>query len=153
VYSLAWQTNNPTPASRAITSLSLPPSRAGSETPEEAINDSVINNPLGSMSSMAVIAEAAVERAREERDNDPASGGRKRQASEDSAQAKEAAKRFKQSFAEADAVGMSQDVTNEAEANGDGKPKKSKRRHVHAFPDVVFEGLVSEDEGRELMGM
>lgn len=156
-YSLPWQANNPAtaPSGRGVTSLSLPPSRAGSETPEEAINDTVINNPLGSMSSMAVIAEAAVERAREERDRTTSNAGRKREHSEESAQSKEAAaKRFKQSFAEADAVGMSQDVMADAgETNGDGKAKKAKRRHVHAFPDVVFEGLVSEEEGRELMGM
>lgn len=46
--------------------MSLPPSRAGSMGPPDIFGPEEIINPLGEMSNMAGLVEAAVERAREE---------------------------------------------------------------------------------------
>lgn len=117
--------------SKANLHMSLPPSRAGSATPEDddILGPEKINAPLESMSNMAGLVEAAVERAREERKD---TGAAQKQAENEDRPTKKA--RF------------GDDVVS-------GKKMKMKKTHVHAYPDVIDEGIVGEREARELMAM
>ena len=87
-----------------------------------------INAPLESMSNMAGLVEAAVERAREERVNPNA----KRQIEGADRPIKKA--RF-------------------GDEPVSGRKMKLRKTHVHAYPDVVDEGIVGEAEAKELFGM
>jgi hypothetical protein len=106
---------------------SLPPSRAGSAGPTDILSPEEIINPLGAMSNMAGLVEAAVKRAREEQ---PGEKPIKKT-------------RFSPPHPAGPAV-----VETQYLAKGD-----STRLHVHAWPDAIAEGLVSEEEGRELFQM
>lgn len=110
--------------------MSLPPSRAGSATPEDddILGPEKINAPLESMSNMAGLVEAAVERAREERVNPNV---------------------MRQNDAERPAKKAR---FGDDPVSGNRRMKK-KMIHVHAYPDVVDEGIVGEAEAKELMGM
>jgi hypothetical protein len=120
----------PTTQTKANLHMSLPPSRAGSATPEDddILGPEKINAPLESMSNMAGLVEAAVERAREERTNPLA----KRQNEVSDRPVKKA--RF-------------------GDDPVSGKKMKMKTTHVHAYPDVVDEGILGEVEAKELMAM
>lgn len=141
--------------------MSLPPSRAGSEGADgDILAADGIMNPLGTMSNMAGLVEAAVERAREENAQRTQSAVAKREAeggAEGSPQQKKA--RFTVSPQASISVGSpSGPVVVEAQGLpqtlAPSKAKaKVKKSHVHAYPDVVDQGYVSEGEARELMAM
>lgn len=147
-----WQVFATPGANPSNQHLSLPPSRAGSETPEDFLAPDDIVGPLGAMSNMAGLVEAAVERAREERSSISSPVGAKRSSlaegdgSTDDRGTKRA--RFGSNIpAVVEAQGLPQTLAPT-------KPKsKVKRTHVHAYPDCVDSGFVSEEEARELMGM
>lgn len=101
--------------------MSLPPSRAVSESPDDILAPEEIINPLGALSNMAGLVEAAVERAKEEQGSP---------------------------------VDLRQRPTQSGPSITENQgPKKRKRVHIHAYPDAVGEGLVSDSEGRELVKM
>lgn len=140
---------------------SLPPSRAGSVGPDDILAPDEIINPLGAMSNMAGLVEAAVERAREEqagRSPSASNAHGKRTAEDlfvtgldtDSPRTVKRA-RFSPETPTGPAIVESQNLPP-ASALAKGKPK-IKRTHIHAYPDAVAEGYITEDEGRELMQM
>lgn len=143
--------------------MSLPPSRVGSVGPDDILAPEEIINPLGAMSNMAGLVEAAVERAREEQQGNapqnPGSTPSKRSANEaetvsgeDAPPSKPAKKaRFSPPPPSGPAVIESQNLPP---TSGPAKGKaKSKTTHIHAYPDAVAEGYVTEEEGREMMQM
>lgn len=122
---------------------SLPPSRSGSEAPEDILGTEEIINPLGSMSKLA---EAAVERAREEETRSEEDLGvtpLKRTHSRDHLGTKKARHGHQRTIVEAQ--GLPQPVLD--------PPKSKKKAHTHSLLDVVDEGIVSEEEARELMAI
>lgn len=148
-----WQTFS-TPGADSEASrrhMSLPPSRAESEDREDMLGPDDIVAPLGAMSNMAGLVEAAVERAREEkaRVEVVASPAGKRDADEERGGILKKAR-----------VSFSSDGPAVVEAQGlpqtlaPAKPKsRVKKTHVHAYPDAVELGIVTEEEGRELMSI
>jgi hypothetical protein len=131
--------------------MSLPPSRAGSEDRDDILGPDDIVAPLGAMSNMAGLVEAAVERAREEkaRGDATASTPGKRDADEERGgiQKKARVSFSSEGPAVVEAQGLPQTLAP-------AKPKsRVKKTHVHAYPDVVELGIVTEDEGRELMSI
>lgn len=148
-----WQTFS-TPGADSEASrrhMSLPPSRAGSEDRDDILGPDDIVAPLGAMSNMAGLVEAAVERAREEkaRGDATASTPGKRDADEERGgiQKKARVSFSSEGPAVVEAQGLPQTLAP-------AKPKsRVKKTHVHAYPDVVELGIVTEDEGRELMSI
>lgn len=137
--------------------ISLPPSRAESVEAEDILGPEHITNPLGAMSSMAGLVEAAEERARDERGTGSTTGdkGSKRKGENEKGEAsgvpiKKA--RFSPTEPSGPVVLETQHLPWKPGPSTKGKGK-SKRKHIHAYPDAVAEGLVSEDEGREMMEM
>lgn len=123
---------------------SLPPSRSGSEAPDDILGTEEIINPLGSMSRLA---EAAVERAREEESREEDGHGvtpLKRSLSREHLGSKKARHGVPRVIVEAQ--GLPQPVSDASKA-------KAKKTHVHSLLDVVDEGIVSEEEARELMAI
>ncbi|CAK9787310.1 hypothetical protein CC85DRAFT_272355 [Cutaneotrichosporon oleaginosum] len=131
--------------------MSLPPSRAGSEDRDDMLGPDDIVAPLGAMSNMAGLVEAAVERAREEKARgDPGSSSAgKRDADEERGGVQ---KKSRVSFSsDGPAVVEAQGLPQTLAA---AKPKsRVKKTHVHAYPDAVELGIVTEEEGRELMSI
>lgn len=160
--------------------LSAIPSPAGSDAEDEdPLAPSQIMAPLGNMSSMAGLAEAAVERARAERLL--SAGGDTKGAVDESKEItlpdasplddSRSAKRARlddhgfaipeqplrpktltsaglQDYPGASLLGAApRPVSTDIVRTSKGKHT---RRHVHAFPDVIALGLVSEQEAREL---
>ncbi|WVQ78323.1 hypothetical protein IAT38_000408 [Cryptococcus sp. DSM 104549] len=171
-------TNPPAAAEPHTRHMSLPPSRAGSVGPPDIFGPEEIINPLGEMSNMAGLVEAAVERAREEQakknaaaadggvapsgsGDTPHDPGMKRPATSMDmerglSEGKKPAKRTK-----FEAMGLGyrtakgptvMDVQNlPPRAVVPGFVPLPTKLHHHAYPDAVSEGYVSEEEGRELM--
>ena len=110
-------------------SPSLPPSRAVSVGPDDVLGAD-ISRPLAAMSNMAGLVEAAMEKSREE----------------DQARAK----RTYSPEPSGPSVVESQHL---AEFRSSKRLKREPKVHVHAYPDAVAEGLVSEKEGKEMMRM
>jgi len=140
--------------------MSLPPSRAGSEGPDDILAPDEIINPLGSMSNMAGLVEAAVERAREERGRASASPVAAKRMSVDSSDHAMDERGLKKARFSSNPTSGGTPAPAVVEAQGlpqtlaPSKPKsKRKKTHTHAYPDCVDEGIVSEEEARELMGM
>ncbi|WWC89988.1 uncharacterized protein L201_004918 [Kwoniella dendrophila CBS 6074] len=141
--------------------MSLPPSRAGSMGPEDILGPEEIINPLGEMSNMAGLVEAAVERAREEQAKTTSTNGgtpMKRSGSEmeRSGSGNEDKKGLKRArFIPPHPVAYGPVIYENQNlppvAIGPGYKAGPKRQHTHAFPDAVTEGLVSEEEGREML--
>nr|XP_019042265.1 hypothetical protein I302_08866 [Kwoniella bestiolae CBS 10118]OCF21195.1 hypothetical protein I302_08866 [Kwoniella bestiolae CBS 10118] len=141
--------------------MSLPPSRAGSMGPEDILGPEEIINPLGEMSNMAGLVEAAVERAREEQANSGSTNGgtpmkrsgsdmeRSGSGNEEKKTAKRA--RFVPPHPVAYGPVIYENQNLPPVPMGPGFKAGPKRQHIHAFPDVVTEGLVSEEEGREML--
>ncbi|WWD15975.1 hypothetical protein CI109_100399 [Kwoniella shandongensis] len=141
--------------------MSLPPSRAGSVGPHDILAPEQIINPLGEMSNMAGLVEAAVERAREEQAAKASSQedgtSMKRTASEmerapsggDLSKKPPKKARFSPSRPGGPSVFENQNLPPKAVVPG--FKSESKKWHVHAFPDVVTEGFVTEEEGKEMM--
>ncbi|OCF71780.1 hypothetical protein I204_07843 [Kwoniella mangroviensis CBS 8886] len=141
--------------------MSLPPSRAGSMGPEDILGPEEIINPLGEMSNMAGLVEAAVERAREEQAISGSTNGEtpmKRSGSDmkrsgSGNEDKKATKRAR--FVPPHPVAYGPVIYENQNlppiAVGPGYKAGPKRQHIHAFPDAVTEGLVSEEEGREML--
>ncbi|WWC61081.1 uncharacterized protein I303_103659 [Kwoniella dejecticola CBS 10117] len=140
--------------------MSLPPSRAGSMGPEDILGPEEIINPLGEMSNMAGLVEAAVERAREEQAKSTSVDGEtpmKRSGSEmersgSGPEDKKALKRAR--FVPPHPVAYGPVIYEYQNlppiAIAPGSKAGPKRQHTHAFPDAISEGLVSEQEGREM---
>ncbi|BEJ14452.1 hypothetical protein CspHIS471_0402190 [Cutaneotrichosporon sp. HIS471] len=131
--------------------MSLPPSRAGSEDREDMLGPDDIVAPLGAMSSMAGLVEAAVERAREEKAHGeitaPTPGKRDAEEERGGIQKKSRMSFSSDGPAVVEAQGLPQTLAP-------AKPKsRVKKTHVHAYPDAVELGIVTEEEGRELMGI
>ena len=122
---------------------SVPESRLGSPgADQDLLAPEEITNPLGALSNMAGLVEAAVERAREEQSS-PA----KRPAD-----ASDAGRPFKKTrFSPEEPSGPV--IVEEAQSVLTSGPKRRrvKRTHIHAYPDAVAEGYLSEQEGRELV--
>lgn len=146
--------NFPPPQHVQPIEISLPPSRAGSVGAEDILGPEHITNPLGVMSNMAGLVEAAEERARDERGpgtSTEGEGSKRKGESGDGDRTGVPVKKARFSPTE-----PSGPVVLEAQhlpwkpAKGKGKPK---RKHIHAYPDAVAEGLVSEEEGRELLSL
>lgn len=131
--------------------ISLPPSRAGSVGAEDILGPDHITNPLGAMSNMAGLVEAAVARARD----DAAEGSKENNSSKRGADHSESAGPVKKTrFSPTEPSGPTVLETQQLPWKGTGKGKgKAKRKHIHAYPDAVAEGLVSEEEGRELIAL
>lgn len=143
----AWQSLPPPGADPNAKGLhtSLPPSRAASEGAEEFAPEDIIN-PLGAMSNMAGLVEAAVERAREEKEL--STTGKRSSVEEDEPSNKRARWSFASS-ADGPAVVEAQPLP---QSISPAKSKRNlKRTHIHAYPDVIDAGLVPEAEARELL--
>ena len=140
--------------------MSLPPSRAGSVGPDDILAPEEIINPLGAMSNMAGLVEAAVERAREEQlekaANSVISPSKRAMETGPATESSDTARsikipRFSAPSPTGPAVIESQNIPP---TSGPAKRMmKTKKKHIHAYPDAVAEGFVSEAEGRELMQM
>jgi len=123
--------------------VSVPESRLGSPgADQDLLAPEEITNPLGALSNMAGLVEAAVERAREEqlspakRTADVLDPGRPIK---------------KTRFSPEEPSGPV--IIEDAQIAGGPKRKRVKRTHIHAYPDAVAEGYLTEQEGRELMQM
>lgn len=179
---------------------SIPPTRSGSLTPDDLLAPEDIINPLGAMSSMAGLVEAAVKASKSAtlgKGEDDSAGGRSRgfdgSGGGDGGGGADGSGKGKGMKREAEAgAGMDEvkdTVSNAQEGEGShasgARPSKrsrhspilpsgpviqelqhlppqsskergkreKKKTHIHAYPDIVEEGLISEDEGRELMAM
>jgi hypothetical protein len=133
----AWQQNLYT---------SLPPSRAGSEGPGDVLALEEMANPLGVMSNMAGLVEAAVQRGKGQESEAVPARGSKRPATgdrhcsgEDAALGPAMAKRPRKSSPAKLAASV-----GHARNKNDGAP---------VFVDPVSAGAISEDEGRDLLAM
>ena len=121
---------------------SLPPSRLGSPGAEQDIlSPEEITNPLGALSNMAGLVEAAVERAREE--ESPL-----KRAADGPADKPFKRARFNHEEPSGPAIVESQHL-----APSGSRKSKTKRAHIHAYPDAVTEGYVTVEEGKELLEM
>jgi hypothetical protein len=102
------------------------------------------------MASMAGLVEAAVERAREERGRTSPIATKRQSLDVDATLDDRNSKRARFSSnppAVVEAQGLPQTLAPP-------RPKsKVKKTHVHAYPDCIDEGIVSDDEGRELMDL
>ncbi|KAK4689740.1 large subunit ribosomal protein L4, partial [Tremellales sp. Uapishka_1] len=133
---------------RATQHMSLPPSRAGSEGPEDILAPDEIINPLGAMSNMAGLVEAAVERAREEQAAKVS--GKRPESNNLRDDSRGPAKKARFSGGKSDpSMPM---VVETLQAKSRGQHKKI-ITHVHAFPDAIHEGYVSEEEARDLFSI
>jgi hypothetical protein len=143
---------------------SLPMSRVGSMGAEDLLGPEDIINPLGAMSNMAGLVEAAVERAREEQvrsTNTIGASSSKRATSDvppgnapDEGDESRTSKKARFSPTEkphGPVIMESQNLPPMSTAIK-GRPK-AKKAHIHAYPDAVAEGFLTEDEGKELMQM
>ena len=112
---------------------SLPPSRAISEGPEGLMDSDDISRPLEAMSNMAGLVEAAMERSKEEKPD---------------------ARRPKRArFASPPPSGPTVVEHPLSPLHSSKRQPDRQVIHIHAYPDAVALGLVSEDEGRSLMQM
>lgn len=130
------------PVSATIPMPSLPPSRLGSPgADQDILSPEEITNPLGALSNMAGLVEAAVERAREEESplKRPLEGPLDRPHKKT---------RFNHEEPSGPAIIESQNL-----APLGSRKSKRKRVHIHAYPDVVTEGFMTEEEGKELLQM
>ena len=142
----------PQPSNSNAVDMSLPPSRAGSVGAEDIHGPDNITNPLGAMSNMAGLVEAAVARARD----DAAEGSAKEKSSSKRTgdQSDNSGPTKKTRFSPTEPSGPTVLETQQLPWKGTSKGKgKAKRKHIHAYPDAVAEGLVSEEEGRELIAL
>lgn len=119
--------------------MSVPESRLGSPgADQDILGPEEITNPLGALSNMAGLVEAAVERAREEQssplklDNDVRPVKRAR-------------------FNPEEPSGPVIVEEMHTALTSGPKKKRGKRTHIHAYPDAVAEGYLTEQEGRDLM--
>lgn len=137
-------------ASKQSLYMSLPPSRGGSHTPDDILAPEEIINPLGAMTNMAGLVEAAVHRARNE-----GLGGSDFAGASDAKSADEgvSAKRRRHSATSPHGPVILEAQNLPAQSSKSKQNKAEKHRHIHAYPDAVEEGFVSEQEGRELMAM
>ncbi|WWC69418.1 uncharacterized protein I206_103357 [Kwoniella pini CBS 10737] len=156
-----WPVNHLVEQNTHTRHMSLPPSRAGSMGPEDILGPEEIINPLGEMSNMAGLVEAAVERAREEQAKTTDVNGeiqmkrsgsdleRSRSGDEDKKVNKRARFVPPHPVAYGPVIYEYQNLPPIAIAPGSNTGPK--RQHIHAFPDAVSEGLVSEQEGRDMV--
>lgn len=154
--------NFPQPPQSQAVEISLPPSRAGSVGAEDILGPEHITNPLGSMSSMAGLVEAAAERARLDEHGSGSNEGKvagKRKGEDDKAGDGSGAgngpvkkTRFSPTEPSGPTVVESQNLPWKAGPSSKSK-SKGKRKHIHAYPDAIAEGLVTEEEGREMMAL
>lgn len=132
--------------------ISLPPSRAGSVGAEDILGPDQITNPLGAMSNMAGLVEAAVKRAKDESgESSTDNGNGKRPGGERETDGPVKKTRFSPT----EPSGPTVVETQQLPWKGSNSKAKSrlKRKHIHAYPDAVAEGLVSEEEGREMLAL
>jgi hypothetical protein len=131
--------------------MSLPPSRGGSVTPDDLLAPEEIINPLGAMTNMAGLVEAAVARARNEQATPSAHAGAsgEGQVGEDGGSAKR--RRDSPTVPHGPFVVEAQNLP--PQSTKEKIKKAGKKRHMHAYPDAVEEGFVSEQEGKDLMAM
>jgi hypothetical protein len=131
--------------------MSLPPSRAGSVGAEDILGPDHITNPLGAMSNMAGLVEAAVARARDDA-AEGASNNNNNSSKRGADQSDNAGPVKKTRFSPTEPSGPTVVETQQLPWKGTSKGKgKAKRKHIHAYPDAVAEGLVSEEEGKALI--
>jgi hypothetical protein len=132
--------------------MSLPPSRAGSVGAEDILGPDHITNPLGAMSNMAGLVEAAVKRAKDESgDSSTDNGNGKRTGGERESDGPVKKTRFSPTEPSGPSVVEIQQLPWKGSSS---KAKsRSKRKHIHAYPDAVAEGLVSEEEGKEMLAL
>lgn len=128
---------------------SLPTSRGGSETPDDILAPEEIINPLGSMSTMAGAVEAAVKQSK----TGGGEGGKRGNDAQDGALPGRPAKKSRQSpiLPHGPVIREAQNLP--PQSSKDRVKKAGKKTHIHAYPDIVEEGLITEQEGRELMAM
>lgn len=141
-HSVSW----PQSSSKQNLHMSLPPSRGGSVTPDDILAPEEIINPLGNMTNMAGLVEAAVHRARNERES---VGGADLGLGDEGA----SAVRRRQSPIVPHGPVILEAQNLPAQSTKEKTKKPSKKRHMHAYPDAVEEGFVSEQEGKDLMAM
>lgn len=145
------QSNQWQQASKQNLHMSLPPSRGGSVTPDDLLAPEEIINPLGAMTNMAGLVEAAVARARNEQATPSAHAGASAegQVGEDGGSAKR--RRDSPTVPHGPFVVEAQNLP--PQSTKEKIKKAGKKRHMHAYPDAVEEGFVSEQEGKDLMAM
>ena len=162
-HAFSWPATTPLPIHAAQgRDMSLPPSRAESVGPDDILAPEEIINPLGAMSNMAELVEAAVKRAREEQTTGATQPGDMsiKRSAEDGTTSEEGADgpprpTKKTRFSSVEPTGPTVvESQNLPPKSGSKKGKgMTKRTHIHAYPDVVAEGFVSEEEGKALMDM
>lgn len=130
--------------------MSLPPSRMGSVTPDDILAPEEIINPLGVMTNMAGLVEAAVKRARQDEGESAAIATGN---DESTGLVDGITKKGRRSpiLPHGPIIMEAQNLPPQS-TKEKGK-KGSKKRHMHAYPDAVEEGFVTEQEGKELMAM
>lgn len=129
--------------------MSLPPSRAGSEGADDILAPEDIVNPLGTMSNMAGLVEAAIKRSHEERGHTSPVAQKRTSASDPDGETR-GGKRRRVSENPPPAVVEAQGLPQTQTLAPPKAKSKVKKTHVHAYPDCVDEGIVSEEIGREL---
>lgn len=103
---------------------------------------------------MAGLVEAAVDRAWVERQSPAVGKGSLKRDSDDLTQTENVRSGKKMRFIPSGPMGPTITEAQNLPPTGLIKEKRrSKRTHIHAYPDAVAEGYVTETEGRELLKM
>jgi hypothetical protein len=127
--------------------MSLPPSRGGSEEPEDVLAIKEISNPLGVMSNMAGLVEEAAQRSKaspKDAKLGEGPGAHYEDAVHLSPEQPRAPKRARLASPPVTAI---QDAWHLKESSGN----VSAGRKIQGDVDPVAAGLITEQEGRELM--
>jgi hypothetical protein len=142
--------NDQNPSNLVTPFQSLPPSRGGSVTPDDILAPEEIINPLGAMSTMAGSLEAAVRKKKQDR-SASTSDSLKRPAEGDGFVQPGKKARESPILPHGPVIQEAQNLP--PQSSKDRAKKAGKKTHIHAYPDIVEEGYVTEAEGKELMNM
>lgn len=143
-----WQHDWPdTRAQPPVTYMSLPPSRGGSEEPEDVLAIKEISNPLGVMSNMAGLVEEAAQRSKAS-PKDPKLGEGPGAQYEDAVRlSPEQPRATKRARLASPPVTGTQDDWHLKDSSSNNRIG----RKIQGDVDPVAAGLITEQEGRELM--
>jgi hypothetical protein len=127
--------------------MSLPPSRGGSEEPEDVLAIKEISNPLGVMSNMAGLVEEAAQRSKAS-PKDPKLGEGPGAQYEDAVRlSPEQPRATKRARLASPPVTGTQDDWHLKDSSSNNRIG----RKIQGDVDPVAAGLITEQEGRELM--
>lgn len=143
-----WQHDWPdTRAQPPVTYMSLPPSRGGSEEPEDVLAIKEISNPLGVMSNMAGLVEEAAQRSKASPKDPKLGEGPGAQYDDTVRLSPEQTRAPKRARLASPPVTATLDDWHLKESSSN----VSVGRKVQGDVDPVAAGLITEQEGRELM--